>query len=351
MCAIDVWIVSAHRSITTPTDRRSPNRDVLARSGQDRLVSREIRAVRLNSHDRAVSVELVELGPTDGASVVEMLYAGINPVDTYAAKGLVAPDAPLPRTLGGEGVGTLDGRNVLVAGGGLGTSRDGVWAEAVAAPDVSVVELPDGVELQQAAAMGVAGLTAFHVVETVGRIGPDDRVLVLGASGGVGAPICSFAASTGATVVGQTGSEDKAAAIRESGASDVLVCDAAGLTEAARDLRPTVVVDPLGGAFTSAALGAMEKRGRLVVYGTSAGADVQLNLQHVYRNHLSILSYAGLILTPQERRDGLEKALRVLAEGRMHIRIDRVLPLEQVTDGFDLIANRGLSGKVLLACR
>ncbi len=334
-----------------PRPLTAPNGDVLVRNGQDREVTREIRAVRLTSHDRPVSVEPVQLGPVDGASVVEMLYAGINPVDTYAAKGLVAPDAPLPRTLGGEGVGTLDGRNVLVAGGGLGTTRDGVWAAAVAAPDVAVVELPDGVDLQQAAAMGVAGLTAFHVVETVGRIGPDDRVLVLGASGGVGGPICSFAASTGATVVGQTGSAEKAAAIREHGASDVLVCEADGLAEAARDLRPTVVVDPLGGAFTPAALSVMQRRGRLVVYGTSAGADVSLNLQQVYRNQLSILSYAGLILSPEQRRDGLEKALRVLADGRMQIRIDRVLPLEQVTEAFDLIANRGLSGKVLLDCR
>jgi NADPH:quinone reductase-like Zn-dependent oxidoreductase len=78
---------------------------------------------------------------------------------------------------------------------------------------------------------------------------------------------------------------------------------------------------------------------------------VQLNLQQVYRNQLSILSYAGLILSPEQRRTGLEKALRVLADGRMHIRIDRVLPLDQVTDAFDLIADRGLSGKVLLDCR
>jgi NADPH2:quinone reductase len=315
-------------------------------------VTRDIRAVRLNAHNRPVSVESVALGePDQGETVVEMVYGGVNPVDAYAAKGLVAPDGPLPRTLGGEGAGTLDGRNVLVAGGGLGATRDGVWAQAVTTPEVAVVELPDGVDLQQAAALGVAGLTAFHVVETVGRIGPDDRVLVLGASGGVGGPICSFAASTGATVVGQTGSEDKVAAIRETGASDVLVCDADGLTEAAAQFRPTVVVDPLGGAFTPAALGAMQKRGRLVVYGTSAGPDVQLNLQQVYRNQLSILSYAGLILSPEQRRTGLEKALRVLADGRMRIRIDRVLPLDQVTDAFDLIADRGLSGKVLLDCR
>jgi NADPH:quinone reductase-like Zn-dependent oxidoreductase len=70
----------------------------------------------------------------------------------------------------------------------------------------------------------------------------------------------------------------------------------------------------------------------------------------VYRNSKRLLSYGGLGLSDEERRDGLEQALRILADGRMQIRIDRVLPLEQVGQAFDLISNRGLSGKVLLDC-
>jgi NADPH2:quinone reductase len=215
---------------------------------------------------------------------------------------------------------------------------------------MAVVPLPGELDLQQVAAVGVAGLTAYQVVGPVGEVGPEDRVLVLGASGGVGGPILSFAASTGATVVGQTGNPDKVDAIRSCGAHDVLVCNADGLVEATRELRPTVIIDPLGGAFTAAALEAVAPRGRVVVYGTSAGADVSFNLQQVYRNSKRLLSYGGLGLSDEERRDGLEKALRILADGRMQIRIDRVLPLEQIGQAFDLISNRGLSGKVLLDC-
>jgi NADPH:quinone reductase len=314
-------------------------------------MSRTVRAVQLQDHSRLPAVEQVEL-PEPGADevLVDLAFAGVNPVDRYTAEGKVAPDGPLPRVLGGEASGTVRGQQVLIAGGGLGATRNGVWAEAAVVPEVAVLPLPDGIDLQQAAAMGVAGLTAYNVVGPVGQIGPEDRVLVLGASGGVGGPLCSFAASTGATVVGQTGSEDKAAAIRASGASDVLVADADGLAAAASDFRPTVVIDPLGGGFTPAALQAMAPRGRMIVYGTSAGPDVQLNLQHVYRNQLKILSYAGLGLSPDERRAGLEEALEVVAAGEMSIRIDRVLPLEQVGDAFDLITNRGLAGKVLLDC-
>jgi NADPH2:quinone reductase len=314
-------------------------------------MTRTARAVQLKEHRRTPTVEQIHLAePAEGEVLVELAFAGVNPVDSYAAQGKVAPDGPLPRVLGGEGSGTVRGKRVMVAGAGLGATRDGVWAEAAVVPEMAVIPLPEAIDLQTAAAMGVAGLTAYEVVGPVGRIGPEDRVLVLGASGGVGGPIVSFAASTGATVVGQTGSADKADAIRQSGASDVIVSDAAGLADAAADLEPTVVIDPLGDGFTPAALAVLAPRGRLVVYGTSAGPEAYLNLQRVYRNSQRILTYGGLGLTAEERRAGLEKALEVVADGRMTIRIDRVLPLEKIGDAFDLIGNRGLSGKVLLDC-
>jgi NADPH2:quinone reductase len=307
--------------------------------------------VQLRDHGTPPAVEQVELPePDEGEVLVELAYAGVNPVDSYNAQGKVAANGPLPRVLGGEASGHVRGKPVLVAGSGLGSMRDGVWAEAAVVPEMAVIPLPAELDLQQVAALGVAGLTAYKVVDEVGQVGSDDRVLVLGASGGVGGPIINFAATTGATVVGQTGSADKADAIRESGASDVLVTDADGLVDAARELEPTVIIDPLGGPFTAAALEAVVPRGRVVVYGTSAGADVSFNLQQVYRNSKRLLSYGGLGLTDEERRAGLEQTLRVVADGRMHIRVDRVLPLEQVGEAFELIANRGLSGKVLLDC-
>ncbi len=314
-------------------------------------MSAGVRAVQLRNHAEPPTVTEVELPEVDeGEVLVDLAYAGVNPVDRYTAEGLVAADGPLPRVLGGEASGTVFGRPVMVAGGALGSGRDGVWAQAAVVPEMAVIPLPDGVDLQQAAAMGVAGLTAYNVVGPVGQVAAEDRVLVLGASGGVGGAICSFAASTGATVVGQTGSADKAEAIRASRASDVLVSDAEGLGDAARDLEPTVVIDPLGGAFTAAALELVAPRGRVVVYGTSAGADVAFNLQQVYRSSKRLLGYGGLGLSDAERRSGLEKALRVLAEGRMSIRIDRVLPLDAVTQAFDLLGNRAVSGKILLDC-
>jgi NADPH:quinone reductase len=309
------------------------------------------RAARLVEHGAPLRVEQVTLAaPAAGEVLVELSYAGVNPIDRYGALGRVAADGPLPRTLGGEGSGYLDGRAVLVYGGGLGSLRDGLFATAAVVPTDAVFELPDGIRLPEAASMGVAGLTAWNVVEKA-AVGPTDRVLVLAASGGVGQPVVSYAASKGAEVWGQTGNAAKADAIREMGAKEAVVTDAAGLTDAVRSLEPTVVIDSLGGDFTAAALAALARRGRLVLFGTSAAPDAEIPLQLVYRNGLTIIGHGGLIATPAERRDGMAQALRAYTEGRLKIRIDREVALDDVNKAFDAIADRSLIGNVVLRLR
>lgn len=307
-----------------------------------------VRAARLKSHHEPLQLEDVELpDPGPDEVLVSLAFAGVNPVDGYIAQGRVATDGPLPRTLGGEGSGTAEGRRVLVHGGGLGASRDGLWAGKAVVPRSAVVELPEGVGLEDAAATGVAGLTAWNVLQ-LAQVEKGDRVLVLGASGGVGLTVVSLAASLGADVWGQTTSVGKVEAIREQGAQQVVVTDAAGLTKAVERLRPTVVVDPLGADFTQAGLAALSPAGRLVILGTSAGPEGRVQLQNLYRNGLSVLGYAGLRLTDAERTKGLESVLGAVRDGRIRIRIDRTLPLEHVNDALRLISERKLTGKVLL---
>jgi NADPH2:quinone reductase len=312
----------------------------------------EVTAARLHELGQPLALERVHLPPAaDGEMLVELLYAGINPVDGYMIDGRVAAEGPRPRTLGSEATGTVDGRPVLVAGGGLGSSRDGVWASAAVVPAAAVIELPDGVDLRQGAAMGVVGLTAYKCVREVAAVGERDRVLVLGASGGVGSAIVSFARAQGARVVGQTGNPDKAVLISEQGAERVIVCDADGLSEAIAELQPTVVFDPLGGGFLAPAVEALAPRGRIVSFGTSAGAQVSFNLQTLYRKSGSISGYGGLGLGDEERRQGLQAALQALAQGELRIAIGEVLPLSEVNRALERFARREVSGKLLLDLR
>jgi NADPH2:quinone reductase len=310
-----------------------------------------VKAARLHGHDTPLVVEELLLpSPGSGEVRVELAFAGVNPVDSYIARGRVAADGPMPRTVGGEASGLVDGRPVLVTGAGLGSTRDGVWAGAANVPETALVPLPDGVGLEVAAAMGVVGLTAWHTLH-LAEVRPGDRVLILGASGGVGLTAVSLAVAMGATVCAQTGNSGKAEAIRRQGAHEVVVTDASGLAAALGDWSPSVVIDGLGGGFTSAALSALASHGRLVLFGTSTGSTSTLELQPLYRRGLRLFGYGGLTLSDAERRAGLAEALTAVADGRMRIPIDRTIPLEQVNEAFRLIGDRALTGKVVLDLR
>jgi len=308
-----------------------------------------VRAARLVALGEPLQVQGVQLPtPVSDEVRVDLHYGGVNPVDRYVAEGRVNPDGPRPRTLGAEAAGELDGRPVLVTGEGLGAARDGVWAQAAVVPRLAVVELPEGVAPRAAAAMGVAGLTALNCVRQVAAVTPDDRVVVLGASGGVGSMIVSLARFAGATVWGHTGSAAKAGGITEDGAHRVLV---GGPEEVADDIvgfQPTVAFDPLGDGYVAALVEAMAPHGRIVSFGVSAGPEVAFNMQLLYRKAVSVLGYAGLILTREERRPGLEAALEAVRAGELKVRVDSILPLDDVNDAFRRIVDRRVQGKLLL---
>jgi NADPH2:quinone reductase len=312
--------------------------------------TRTISAARLREHGKPLVIEAVTLPePGPNEVLVALEFAGVNPIDRYIAEGRVPTGGSLPRTLGGEAAGTAQGRPVLVAGGGLGAARDGVWAQAAVVPEHSVIPLPDGVATRDAAAMGIAGLTALKVVRELGQVVSEDRVLVLGASGGVGSMIVSLAAAAGATVWGQTGSSAKVGSIEAQGAQHVVVAGPEELVDALSDLQPTVVFDPLGGAFVAPCVEALAVRGRLVSFGTSTGADVQLNMQTLYRKMISVLGYGGMQLEPAERRAGLLAALGALQDGSLRVLVDEVLALEQVNEAFERLVRRQVQGKLMLA--
>jgi NADPH2:quinone reductase len=312
---------------------------------------RIVRAARLTAHGAPLRVEAVALRePGPGEVVVELAAAGVNPVDRYGAQGLVAVDGPVPRTLGGEGAGWLDGAPVAVASGaGLGAMSDGTWAEAVVIGLDKLIALDPAVDLSAAAGLGVVGVTAYKTVVEVGQVTSSDRVLVLGAAGGVGLAIVSLALAAGARVLGQTGSDGKAEAVRAFGA-EALVAHADSLAAGARDFQPTIVFDPLGAGFTAAALSVLAPRGRHVIFGTTAGSQSEIALQPIYRGSQSILGYGGLGLSAAERHAGAEAAAAALDDGRMRIHVGRVIALSDVAEVFDALTDRSLAGKLVIDC-
>jgi NADPH:quinone reductase len=309
-------------------------------------------AARLIEHGAPLRVEDVDLKePGPDEVLVDMAFGGVNPVDRYGAMGLAAPDGPIPRTLGTEGSGTVDGKAVLVHGSGVGTKRDGLWATKSVVPLQAVTEVPDGVKLSFAASIGIAGATAWNVVMETAQTTSEDRVLVLGASGGVGGMIVSLAHSTGATVWGQTRNENNRAWISEMGADGVIVSEGAEMAKSAGELSPTVVFDPLGGGFTGQAITVMAEHGRLVLFGTSASTTGELPLQMVYRKGITIFGYGGLIASQEVLTNAKRSALQAVADGTMKVSVTKAFPLAQVNDALSFQAGRSTPGNVVLDLR
>jgi NADPH:quinone reductase len=312
-----------------------------------------MRAARLHAIGGTLQLdELPDPQPGPGEHVVAIDYASVNPLDVWITQGSVgAAAANLPWTPGTEATGHVDGKAFLVRGGGRGVVRPGMYCSHIAVTDDCLLPIADGLDLAQVAAMPVAGITAWQALHGRAHLQSDDRVLILGASGGVGAIAIQLAKAAGATVWGQTGSAAKAAGITANGADQVIVAAADGLEQAAADFQPTVILDALGGPYTDAAIGVIATKGRLVVYGTSSAEQVSINLRRLYRKGVDLLGYAGLVDTADEQRHALDTMLSMMAAGTLRIPVGEVLPLARAAEAHARILSRGAEGKIVLDCR
>ena len=308
-----------------------------------------MRAACLHELGGTLQLETVDdPSPSEGEVLVEVAYASVNPLDVWITQGSIGAAAEyLPWIPGTEGTGYADGRPVLVSGGGVGVIRRGLYCEQAAVPRAAVTEVPEGVDLAQVAGLGVAGVTAWASLHDRAQLGPDDRVLVLGASGGVGSLAVPLAQGTAATVWGQTTQATKVPVIEAAGADHVVVADAGELAAAVAELQPTVIMDGVGGAFTAVAVDVLAPNGRIVVYGTSADQVSSLNLRVLYRKNGSILGYGGMVLAEEKRRSILAGLVAMVTDGSLTVPVELV-PLADAGRCHQRILDRDVTGKLVL---
>jgi NADPH2:quinone reductase len=305
-------------------------------------------AAVLRQHGLAPSVEIVaEPSPDEGQVLVDMLLAALNPVDLRVRDGDVAPDAPLPRVAGVEGVGRRDGKLVLVSGDGVGLWSDGTLAERVAVSKSALRPVPEGVEPAAAVCCSVVGATAARVV-ALAEVSAEDRVLVLGASGAVGQALCRLLHGRVRDTLGQVRSVSRVAAVEEACGRPILIESPADLAGLVEKEAPTVVLDALGGEWTSAALQRVPARTRLVLFGASSGTRVDFDSVAFYRRSLSVRGYSGMTEEPAKLAEATDEALAAVREGRLSFPVADCLPLGDVGAAYALMEQSETSGKVLV---
>jgi NADPH:quinone reductase-like Zn-dependent oxidoreductase len=248
----------------------------------------------------------------EGQDVVDVLAAGLNPIDLRTTSGVLKDRTPpVPSVVGSEGIGrTADGRRVYFA---RSVPPFGSIAERSLVDSASLVEVPDGVEDAQAVAFGIAGTAAWGALSRRGQLQPGERVLILGASGVVGLIAVQAAKLMGAGhVTAAARSEAGLARARELGAdATVRLGDDVDFPEV------DLVIDPLWGAPAAAAVDALAPRGRLVHLGQTAGAEATLGSVNLRFKELSILGYTNFMSTPEEQAAALTAMWRHAAAGEL----------------------------------
>jgi len=262
--------------------------------------------------------------------LIEVAYAGVGFVDTLFRAG--AFPLPLPLIPGieiagrvraaGPGVaGFVPGDRVAALLNDFGRGpRAGGYAELAVAHASMVGHVPDGLDLAIAAAAVVNGVTARIALHELGRLGPADRVLVLGASGGLGGIACRIAAIAGARqVIGVVGSEHTRPLASAECTDVVLAGDLqASIPRLTGGEGLDVVVDPVGGDARELVFEHLAPFGRLLVLGDASGEDRRLSADAVWLGSRQVigLSLGGVAhLIPDRVSAALETVLDLLARG------------------------------------
>lgn len=313
-----------------------------------------------------------------GEALVRVRACGVNHLDLWVRAGLPGLDPEMPHILGNDVVGEIvavgpgvrhvaPGQRTVVnptlscgvcpacANGDdnlcraydvIGRRRNGGYAELVAVPAANCLPFPEHLSWEQAAAIPLVFLTAWHMLVTRARVRPGEDVLVIGAGSGVGSAAIQVARLHGARVIATAGGPAKLARARELGAHETIDHASEDIARRARELTGKkgveVVVEHAGGRVFEAGVAALARDGRLVTCGATSGSGVSLDLNLLFGRHLTLLgSWMG-------RRSDLNDVLRHVTAGTLKPVVDSVRPLAEARAAHERIEAREHFGKLVL---
>jgi alcohol dehydrogenase len=334
-----------------------------------------MRAVLTTAHGKPDVLQFRHDHPTPNAAPGEVLVrvavTAVNFHDIFTRRGMPGVKIELPIIVGSDIAGTVEalgegveprwlGKRVLIDPvmregdrfGMVGETVDGGRAEFVAVRASMLLEIPAAVSFEQAAALPLAYGTAYRMMMTRGGLKAGERVMVLGASGGVGVACLQLARMVGAEVLAFASSESKMRRLEALGATHVANYVEKPFLETVREIygKPRitgtggvdVAVNFTGGDTLPATQKCLKKHGRILCCGATAGFDLTLDARYWWTYEHTLIGSNGW-----EKSD-LEILLGLVQSGRLLPIIDKVLPLEQTREGERLLEDREVVGKVLL---
>jgi alcohol dehydrogenase len=236
--------------------------------------------------------------------------------------------------------------------GMIGETVDGGRASHIAVSTAQLVAIPDGVTLEQAAALPLAYGTAYRMMMTQGRVAVGEKVLVLGASGGVGAACVQLAKMVGAEVIACASSDSKLARLKDFGADHGINYATGTILDGVKAIygKPRVTggggvdlaVNFTGGDTMKETQRCVTLGGRIVSCGATAGYDVGIDMRYLWTFEHHMIGSDGWA------QSDLVALLDLIAAGKLDPIIDKVFPLEETAEAERLLEDREVVGKVLI---
>jgi len=306
---------------------------------------------------------------TDGHVIIKVGASSFNYHDAFTVKGMPGIKVPLPVVIGLDFAGEIFeiganvegwkvGDRVLVnplnkTKGLMGEMLDGGMAEYCLVSADQLIKMPNNVSFTDAASLPVAYGTAHRMLITHNTIKKGDRVLILGASGGVGTGCVILAKQLGAEVIACASSEDKLTKLKEIGADEVINYKEVDFSKWAvekygKPQRRTyeggvdVVINFTGGDTWVPSLRCLKRGGKLLVCGATAGHDPKEDLRYIWSFELQVIGSNSFYI------ENLTALMDMISKGEMKPMIDKVLPLSEAKEGLRLIQDREVIGKVVI---
>lgn len=313
----------------------------------------------------------------DNEVLIQVEATSINRVDIVIRNGYPGLTLPLPHILGGDIVGIVaecgsavedfvpgerviawplvpcghcpyceaGDENLCIDWKYFGMHIPGGYAEYVAVPASNLIRLPDHLSSEQATALGVAGLTAYHGLYTVTQLKAGQIFMIWGGSGGLGTIAIQLAKAIGATVVATVGKDSKKETIQSLGADYVFNHYTDDVQAEVMKLFPLgvdTIMDYVGPATFPKSFAVLKKGGQLILCGILTGRETTLNIHQTYLRHLSI---HGINLgTKQE----MERLIALAADGTITPYIGHVVPLEEAAEAHRMMVSGECIGKIVL---
>jgi len=297
--------------------------------------------------------------PSEGMVVVDVAAAGVNFVDGLICQGRYQLKPPTPFVPGSEVAGTIAAVGPGVTDWSVGDRvlvfcGFGGFASQVVVPALSLVAVPDAIDLAQAAALIQSYCTMLFTLTRRTTVAPGEWVLVLGAGGGIGLAAVDVATALGARVIAAASTPDKVEAAMAMGAEASIAYEEEDLKTRARELSGggvDVVVDPVGGRHAEPALRAAHHLGRYCVIGFASGPIPSIPINQVLLNNRTMVGvdWGGWTFKdPLGNRALIDELMGMVADGRLHPTEPATRPLEEAADVMAGLIDRTVTGKVVL---